>query len=409
MFSLRITFPLLASLAFLLGASAWGSDYKGALYTLSQEFNQAILISALHPNGTAEFVSSFQTGGKGAGARGQDALQSSDSLLVHENLLFAVNSASDELSLFHIDPKEPWNIQQIGNNTWSGGKYPTSIAVSPDSTKACVANAGSQSYIRCFNIRETGLELMSSFRYDLELGQTDPPVGPPKTPSDLSFTADGQILFVTVKGSANASEAPAGRIELFDVSSDSVSHKSTVYAASGPGGLPFSITPIADSAAYLVTDPAGGADIIRIERDGSVSYNTSITIPGQAATCWSAYSPVTDQYFTIDLATAIITPMTINSTTLEATLLPGYNITTSSGNPGSLVDSRIAHFSDQQDYLYSLVAGDQTVRVFSLPAGSQSGIFDLVQTYELGAAYNSTGGAVGTSIEGLAVFVRTWW
>ncbi|WVW83201.1 hypothetical protein I302_105219 [Kwoniella bestiolae CBS 10118] len=409
MLTSKISLFLFAGLSCLLGASAWASDYKAALYTLSQEADQAILISALHQNGSAEFVSSIQTGGKGAGARGQDALQSSDSLLVHRNLLFALNSASDELSLFHIDPKEPWDIQQIGNNTWSGGRYPTSIAVSPDSTKACVANAGSESYIRCFSINESGLELIPSFSFDLGLNQTDPPVGPPKTPSDLSFTADGQILFVTVKGSGNATEGLAGRIEIFDVSSDTVSHKSTVYAASGPGGLPFSVTPIADSAAYLVTDPTGGADILRIERDGSISYNASIAIPGQAATCWSAYSPVTDRYFTIDLTRSVITPLTINSTTLEATLFPGYNVTTSSGKPGSLVDARIAHFSDQQDYLYSLVAGDQTVRVFSLPAGGQSGTLDLVQTYELGVAYNSTGGAVGMSIEGLAVFIRSSW
>ncbi|OCF59809.1 hypothetical protein L486_02482 [Kwoniella mangroviensis CBS 10435] len=402
-------FLVVVSLSFFLGVSALGSDYRGALYTLSQTDDQATLISALHRNGTAKYVTAVQTGGKGAGARGPDALQSSDSLLVHDNLLLAVNPASDELSLFSINPAEPWDIQQVGNNTWSGGNYPTSIAVSPDGNKACVTNAGSDSNVRCFDITRNGLQLITSFNFDLGLNQTNPPIGPPKTPSDLAFTADGQILLVTVKGSGNATEGPAGRIELFVVSSDSIPHKSTLYPATGSGGFPFSITPIANSGAYLVTDPAVGADLIRIERDGSVSYNSSITIPDQAATCWSAYSSVTDQYFTIDLATAKITPLSINSTTLEPTLLPGVNITSISENPGSLVDARIAHFSDQQDYLYSLVAGDQTVRIFSLSAGHQGGLSDSIQTYELGSALNSTGGAVGTSIEGLAVSFRPLW
>ncbi|OCF32146.1 hypothetical protein I316_06302 [Kwoniella heveanensis BCC8398] len=379
-----LTVLLVASL--LLQVSAWGADYKGALYTLSQTDDQAILVSALHQNGSAEFVAAIQTGGNGVGDTGPDSLYSSDSLVVHDNLLFAVNPASNDLSVFAINEKEPWYIEQVGNTTWSGGDFPTSLAVSPDGRKACVTNAGSRSNVRCFKINQGKLEIISSFEYDLTFNQTTPPVGPAKTPSDLSFTNDGQRLIVTVKGAANATQLPAGRIEVFKVSSDSVSHESTVYAASGPGGLPFSITPIANSAALLLTDPAVGAEII-------------------PATCWGAYSAVTDQYFTVDLTAARIVPIAINSTSLEASVLPAYSASSITDNPAAPVDIRVVHFSDQQDYLYSLVAGDQTVRVFDLGSGP-AGTLDLVQTFELGAAYNATGGGVGTSIEGLALFPR---
>lgn len=56
------------------------------------------------------------------------------------------------------------------------------------------------------------------------------------------FSADGQRLYLSIKGAGNATEMPYGRIEMFDVYGTNITHSQTVYAASGPGGLPFSMT-----------------------------------------------------------------------------------------------------------------------------------------------------------------------
>ena len=93
----------------LLSASApfaWGPEYRGALYTLSQEPEQKVLVSALWANGSASYVAAVPTGGKGSGPRGLDPLQAQDGLVVAGDWLFAVNPGSDEVSVFKIDPME---------------------------------------------------------------------------------------------------------------------------------------------------------------------------------------------------------------------------------------------------------------------------------------------------------------
>lgn len=103
---LASTFVLVALLATLAPALGWDEDYRGALYVLSQTDEQQILVSSLYENGSAAFVTSIPTGGKGTGARGPDPLQAADGLVVADNLLFAVNPSSNELSLFEIDRDE---------------------------------------------------------------------------------------------------------------------------------------------------------------------------------------------------------------------------------------------------------------------------------------------------------------
>jgi hypothetical protein len=85
---------------------AWGPEYRGALYTLSQTDRQEVLVSALFQNGTIEYVATVPTGGKGTGARGVDPLQAADGLIVKDHYLFAVNPASDEITMFGFDPQE---------------------------------------------------------------------------------------------------------------------------------------------------------------------------------------------------------------------------------------------------------------------------------------------------------------
>lgn len=74
--------------------------------------------------------------------------------------------------------------------------------------------------------------------------------------------------------------------------------------------------------------------------------------------------------------------------------------------PGRPTDLRVARYSDTQDYLYSLDSSSQCVNVFSLAWGMDENKWDLKQTYQLGLAYNMTGGAVGDSIEGMALYLR---
>ena len=50
--------------------------------------------------------------------------------------------ASGTVSLFSIDPKDPTEIELIGQPTSTVGEFPISVAFNAKGTQACVLNAG---------------------------------------------------------------------------------------------------------------------------------------------------------------------------------------------------------------------------------------------------------------------------
>lgn len=95
-----------------LFASAWGDQYPGALYVLTNNVEQEVLVSALGSDGRATFARLVPTGGKGAGPRlddatnGMDPLEAQHGVVVAGQYLFAVNSGSNDISVFLVDQQE---------------------------------------------------------------------------------------------------------------------------------------------------------------------------------------------------------------------------------------------------------------------------------------------------------------
>lgn len=54
--------------------------------------------------------------------------------------------------MFSIDPKDPVNIQQIGQPVGSGGEFPMSLAINKDGNTVCVLNGGSVNGVKCVSL-----------------------------------------------------------------------------------------------------------------------------------------------------------------------------------------------------------------------------------------------------------------
>jgi 6-phosphogluconolactonase (cycloisomerase 2 family) len=80
----------------------------------------------------------------GSTTPGPDSLYSQGAIAVSNtaNLLAAVNSGSNTVSLFSIDPMTPSTLTALGAPMSSGGEFPISVAFNADGSMLCALNAG---------------------------------------------------------------------------------------------------------------------------------------------------------------------------------------------------------------------------------------------------------------------------
>ena len=110
-----------------------------------------------------------------------------------------------------------------------------------------------------------------------------------------------------------------GHILVWDVQQDgSLSAEAQQVDAPTGGSLTFSMTPIPNQNAFLVTDPGVGFTIFDFSGG---NRSSAVTIDGQSATCWSTFSPKTGNFFVVDVGTATITEVHVDSNTLQASIV----------------------------------------------------------------------------------------
>ena len=126
------------------------------------------------------------------------------------------------------------------------------------------------------------------------------------TASQVIFSADETQLIAAIKGTPPA----AGFLALWDVSANgTLSANFTTVAPPSGGGLPFGMTLIPNTNAFVVADPAGGFDIFNLD---DPSQNTAVPIAGNAANCWSEFSPSTGHFFITDAAISTLTEVAVD-------------------------------------------------------------------------------------------------
>ena len=79
----------------------------------------------------------------------------------------------------------------------------------------------------------------------------------------------------------------------------------------GPGFRPFSFTIVPGRDALFSGDAAVGADVFRFH--GNNFTQASLSIPKQAANCWSSHSTQTGNYYVNDLNVGVVTEVHLDS------------------------------------------------------------------------------------------------
>ncbi|CEJ91861.1 hypothetical protein VHEMI07549 [[Torrubiella] hemipterigena] len=211
-----------------------------AIYLITNGERNSVVALRILPDGTLSGGSSTPSGQKGGtGTDGstkkpaaKDGLFSQSALTIAGNNLFAVNAGSNTVSMFNIDPNDVGRLTQVGRPVSVPGDFPNTIAATSAGQIVCVGMTGAKAGISCANFGRKGVGRMDNLR-KFDLNQTNPPVGPTNTVSQLFFS--GKHLFATVKG--DPEKKNLGFLDAFEIQNRDVKRNS-MYPGAYSGAYP---------------------------------------------------------------------------------------------------------------------------------------------------------------------------
>jgi len=214
--------------------------------------------------------------------------------------------------------------------------------------------------------------------------------------SHAIFSLDGKQLIAAVKGNPGP-PAVNGFLATFDVAADGSLSQNFATASPGKGGLlPFGMTAIPGSQAILSTDAAAGFQVFDLSK-GANTTSTVTPIGGQVATCWSAHSDKTGNFYVTDIGTATVTEVNVDQN-LKASIVSQ----TPQGNGTATIDDEVASVGNK-DFLYVLAANATSIAVSSLDA---PGKVTAVQMFNVGKAAQAGGVKLNpNNVQGMTVFI----
>jgi len=379
----------------------------GATYFMTNDpRGNYIIASSIQQDGRLGFSRAFPTGGLGgynkppakpeSQIHGNDPLSSQHSLIVSDELLFAVNAGSNSVSMFTINPHQPTELTLEGAAA-SGGEFPVSVAFSRDRRTLCILNGGAKNGVRCLLLvndpqtRRRSLVLLPEMTKDLNQPITTPP-GVAFSVSDIIFTPDSSQLLVSVKGSPVDNQT--GYVASFTMDGKGVLNYPR--GALTPFGL--SILPgtgLTTEPVLVFADPFGGGYGVGVlSSSGFMRASVMVPVPGQIATCWTDFSPRSGHLFTTDDDANTVTESAIDVKSLLPRIVSQYRI------PGAPNDASIASLSDK-DVLYTLAPGVPGIQVLSL---ATAGSAQHIQQYSP-VLPNNPEIVLNTGVQGMATYL----
>ncbi|KAK7419295.1 hypothetical protein QQX98_003447 [Neonectria punicea] len=370
-----------------------------AIYVVTNNEENAIISLPIATDGMLSKGRYTKTGGAGSNAiddatkqpAGPDALLSQSALTVVGNNLFAVNAASNTVTMFSIDRNDPTKLTMIGKPEDVLGEFPNTVAASAKNKMVCVGSSGAKAGVSCSSFSHKGMKGMDNLR-PFDLKQTTPPVGPFNTVSHVFFSNDEESLYVTVKGTPPQNQT--GFMAVFPVEtcgegadSAGVASLSQQAVKSSPKGTAvlFGSSTIPGSQDIFVTDASFGGAVLSLDSETDIAtVKAKAAISGQKATCWVTISSATKSAFVTDVAANRLVEMSLTDASIQGTI-----DLTANSDPG-LVD-----LSAAGNFIYALSPGngtsDAAVTVVDAVRKVQVQHFDLK---ELGGSKNSQGMAV---------------
>src|SRR4051794_34867924 len=325
----RIALLGLAAVAAL--AIAGVANAAHTVYTLSNSPTGNAVLAYSHDHGQLVANGSYPTGGNGTGA----GLGSQGALVLSKNgkRLFAVNAASNTISMFAVDA--------LGHLDWkanapSGGTMPISVTV--DDQTLYVLNAGGTPNITGFSIRAKSLDPIPGSTRALAPGDAGP--------AQVQFSPNGRQLVVTNKASST--------IDTFLVGSNGLT--AGPFVTPSAGGTPFGFD-FDKRGNVLVSNASGSASSYSPLAAGGLSLITGPVATNQAAPCWLVTTPDGRYAYTANAGAGSISEFTVGKKG-ELTLIDATAIGTGS-HP-------LDEAAGSNGFLYDLVDGFHQIEAFTI-------------------------------------------
>ncbi len=340
-------------------AAAQGSDHAGAVYAMTnQPTGNAIAVFQRAPDGTLTPAGDVPTGGMGSGTF--DGSQGGLVLSRNDQLLFAVNAGSNEISVFDVATGGPVLVAKVA----SGGLKPVSLTVSPDSHLLYVLNQISGTV--------SGFAVSAQGQLTPLAGSTRALVGGPTSlAAEVSFDPKGKVLVVTEKG-------PANTIDTFVVGADGLLSAPQANTNTGVQPFGFAFTKHGAASQLIVTESyfgiqaAGAASSFAIGSDGALQPISASVANTQSDTCWFVVTDNQQYGYVSNFGDGTLSSYTIAADG-TLTLLNPIAATSGLGPQGRPVDEALSKGSR---YLYERSFTYGTVDAFAVEA---DGSLTLVQ------------------------------
>jgi hypothetical protein len=226
--------------------------------------------------------------------------------------------------MFSLDPTQPSKMTPLGDSIPSLGDFPGAVAFNDAGNLLCAINNGVNANVVCYRIEDGGNTMVAGTPRRIYTNQTaNPPTGPGNTIGTVIFLPDQEHILTTVKGTRDALDSVPGYLAIWTIDATSDELIMPTYNTAPiptPGGVPFSVTQIPGRFAYVGSDLAEGANIYNFEGGYDNIQIETLSFPGAAANCWTAYSSKTNSFFVSDIGASILNEISVNST-LAPTLL----------------------------------------------------------------------------------------
>ncbi|KAJ5630306.1 uncharacterized protein N7484_010406 [Penicillium longicatenatum] len=362
-----------------------------AVYLQSNEHDNSVVSIPIGRDGKLSGGIVISSGGKGGASidgttkkpAGPDALSSQGSVTVSGDYLFAVNAGSNTLSMFKIDQNDATHLTMIGQPAEVPGEFPVTVGASVKHNMACVGYTGAKSGTSCAQFTRMGLGQMKQV-VEIDLGQTTPPMGPTNTVAQVFFAADESRLITTVKGDPSTNKTGFISVLPFkDARSPAFEDGDTRSSPPGTAVL-FGGVNVPDTSDLFITDASFGTTLLSLNyTTENLFLENKVTIQGQKATCWVAYSQARKSFFVTDAAVNRLIEINKDGSEIMSRL------ELTNGDPG-LTDLQVAG-----RFVYALSPGNGTMPAAITVVDSFKGL--QIQHFlleKLGAGKRSQGMAI---------------
>lgn len=316
-------------------------DHEGSLvYAMSNDAAaNRVMVYRRSASGVLNPVGSVATGGKGSGG----GLGSQGSLVLNNShqWLLAVNAGSDDVSVFRLTDSG----LTLASRTPSGGHMPIGVTISGRTVYA--VNGGMPDNIAGFKLSQDGSLTAIP-------GSTRSLSGPAVGPAQVQFSAEGDRLVVTEKGT--------NLIDVFAVMQDGTPgpRVSTPSHGMTPFGFAFG-----NRDRLFVSEAFGGgvnasaASSYNVHASGSLQVISGSVATLQTAACWLVIDPSGRYAYTTNTGSKTVSVYRIGGNG-SLTLVQSIAGLTPAGGP---ID---AAFSGDGRYLHVLTAGAASLVTFRI-------------------------------------------